>query len=113
MANYRAHVLDSEAAGDGTVHFDCVIQKEVIDPGPPIVTTWEDVPRGHRTLVLGAAAVLAITEDPGLTDPQKRAALSQLFKTEAQGWGIDESDAAETDILALIPAASWPVNVDL
>jgi len=107
MANYRAHVLDSEAAGDGTVHFDCIIQKE----DPP--GTWTDVPRGHRTLVLGAAAVLAITENPGLTDPQKRAALSQLFKTEAQGWGIDESDAAETDILALIPAGSWPVNVDL
>lgn len=107
MANYRAHVINEEAAGDGTNHFDCVIQREDT-PG-----VWVDVPKGHRTLVLGSLAVLAITENPALTDPQKRAALKQLFQSEAQSWGIDESDAADDAIMELIPSGDWPVNVDL
>ena len=114
MATYRARILDTEAAGDGTVHFDCWIQREVeTDPGPPPVMGWENVPSGHRTIVLQGSAVLAITQNGSLTPTQKRAALAALFRTEAKNWGIDESDEANEDLLELIPGGSWPVNVSL
>lgn len=104
MTTYRAHVLSTEAAGDGTVHFDCWIQRET---SPDV---WEDIPRGHRTLVLQSSAILSITES-GMTDPQKRTALCDLFRAEAKGWGIDESDDADQQLLVLIP--EWPVDVVL
>jgi hypothetical protein len=104
---YRAHVLSSEAGADGSVKFDCWIQREAE------VDVWVNVDRGHRSLVLPANVVLAITEDPGLTDAQKRAAIKALFKEQAKGWGIDVADAAEQDIMSLIPSGSWPVDVDL
>ena len=71
MASYRVRVAGSEAAANGDVHLDCFIQRLN-------GATWEDVYLGHRTMELGAAAVLAITGGAG-TDAQKRAALLALF----------------------------------
>jgi hypothetical protein len=109
MATYRAHVLNTQAAGDGSVHFDCWIQL-LTDVGPPEV--WTNVPRGHRTVRLQASSILTITQS-GMTDPQKRTAIRELFRAEALSWGIDESDEANNDILTLIPGGSWPVDVEL
>lgn len=111
MANYRAKIIDSEAAGDGTVHFDCWIQREEDDRQGG--TIWVNVEKGHRSVVLQASAVLAVTQDGSLSDGQKRSRLAQLFRQEALSWGIDEADAANEDIMSLIPSESWPVNVNL
>jgi len=110
MANYRARILNTEAAADATVHFDCWIQRETADPPPD---NWVNVLNGHRTLVLQASAIKAITQNPALTDNQKRAQLAELFRIEATSWGIDEADDANGSIIALIPDGSWPVNVGL
>jgi hypothetical protein len=103
---YRANVLDGEAAANGDLHLDTWIQKSEDDGA-----TWENVPAGHRTLVLDGAAVLTITESAG-TDQQKRAALLELFRQEAESWGIDESDDAYTQMYDLLPSG-WPVTVEL
>jgi hypothetical protein len=105
MANYRANVLGGEAAANGDIVFDCWIEKEVEEGA------WEPVPMGHRTLVLDGAAVLSVTES-GMTDPQKRAALLELFRQEAESWGIHESDDAYSQLYDLLPAG-WPVTVGL
>lgn len=106
MANYRANVVESVASADGTVHFDCWIQRQN-------GATWVNVPHGHRTIVLQATAILLITQNSSLTDAQKRQQLSELFRLQAGSWGIDESDEADGDIMALLPIGSWPVNVAL
>jgi len=105
MANYRARVENGEPAADGDVHLDCWIEKEV-EPG-----VWENVPMGHRTLVLDGAAVLSITES-AMSDPQKLVALQDLFCQEAEGWGIHESDDAYSQLYDLLPSG-WPVMVNL
>lgn len=109
MATYRAKINDSEAAGNGTVHFDCWIQRlESEDPD-----VWINVENGHRTVVLQAASILFITDNDSLTDTQKRDQLKELFRLQALSWGIDEADNANEDIVLLIPSESWPVNVVL
>ena len=100
MATYRVRVETSEAAANGDVHLMCKVQK-LTDPGPPEV--WELVPNGRRTMVLRGPEVLAITEHPLWTDGKKRGALLALFKEKSERWGIDEADAANTQMVALIP----------
>jgi len=107
MATYRAHVLSTEAAANGDVHFDCWIQKQVEVEGEP---TWENVPSGHRTLVLQGAAVQVILDNESLTNVQKRLAIAELFREEAKSWGIDEADEANTGIEDLV---TFPVDVSL
>jgi hypothetical protein len=105
--NYRARIQNVTPAGDGTLHFDTYIEMEVE------TDVWQVCPMGHRTLVLQASAVSAITENDQLTDNEKRSQLRDLFKQQAQGWGIDEADSALNDIVGLIPGENWPVNVGL
>jgi len=102
MATYRAHIEGSEAAANGDVHFTCKIQR--LDAGE-----WVDVHNGSRTLVMDGAAALVITEGEG-TANEKRAALGELFRQTALGWGIDEADDANEQINALV---SFPVDVNL
>jgi len=106
MANqYRARIVDSEAAASGDVHLDCFLERSKDEGG-----TWELVDGGHRTVVLDGDAVLAITENEGLTDNQKVGQLADMFKQEVVGWGIDRSDDADQQINALV---SFPVKVEL
>lgn len=103
--NYRVRVESGEPAANGDVHLDCWVQKEV-EPD-----VWQNVPTGHRTLVLDGAAVLSITES-AMTDPQKLAALRELFSQEAASWGIHRSDDAYNQLHNLLPGG-WPVTVNL
>lgn len=105
MADYRVRVTSGEAAANADIHLDAWLEKET---SPDV---WEPIPLGHRTLVLDGAAVLAITGSGG-TDQQKRAALLELFRAEAESWGIDESDEAYNALYDLLPSG-WPVNVNL
>lgn len=103
---YRIKVNEMEAAGDGHIHFDCMIQKLVSeDP-----ETWEMVPKGHRTLVLPSAALLAIRNGPG-TNAEKRVAIRAVFLQKAQEWGMDESTEAVDFVHDLVPPDNWPVTV--
>jgi len=102
MADYRLRVLGGEAAANGDIHLDVMVEKEVDE-------AWVLIPLGHRTLVLDGEAVLAITESAA-TDAQKRTALLALIRQEVVAWGIDRSDDAYNQLYALLPAG-WPVAV--
>ena len=99
---YRANVLSSEAAASGDVHLDVMVESDRSGD-------WELIPGGHRTLVLDGEAILAITTGAG-TNAQKITALVALFKQEVKAWGLDESDDANEQLLALV---SLPVTVGL
>lgn len=103
--NYRFRVVDSEAAANGNVYLDTFVERSADGE------TREAVPNGHRTVVLDGPAVLAITGGPGTTT-EKRAALLALFEAEVRSFGIDTSDNANTQLVALLPAG-WPVTVTL
>jgi len=103
MADYRLRVLSGEAAANGDIHLDVMVERET-EPD-----TWVLIPLGHRTLVLDGEAVLAITESEA-TDNQKRDALLALIRQEVVAWGIDRSDDAYNQLLALVPGG-WPVSV--
>lgn len=103
--NYRAKIASGKAAADGTVHFDCWIERE----SEPDV--WEVVPMGHRTLVRSSATILSITESE-MSDQEKLDALCALLCEEATNWGIHKSDDAYNQMYDLLPTG-WPVNVDL
>ena len=103
MADYRLRVLSGEAAANGDIHLDVMVERET-EPD-----TWVLIPLGHRTLVLDGEAVLAITESEA-TDNQKCGALLALIRQEVVAWGIDRSDDAYNQLLALVPGG-WPVSV--
>jgi len=105
VAVYQAHIVSSEAAGNGDVHLDVYIQKEV---SPDV---WETVPNGHRAMVLNGAAVLAITEGPG-SEAEKQAAIVAIMQEIADAWGIGESDDANEQLTALVPGG-WPCDAAL
>jgi len=105
VADYRVRIVSMEGAANGDVNLDCFVQRD--DEG-----VWVEVPSGHRTMVLSGAAVLAIVRHPTWTDQEKRAALVELFRATAEGWGIDESDEAVNGIEGLLPAP-LPINVAL
>ena len=100
--SYRARVISSEPAANGDVHLDTHVESNRIGE-------WLLIPGGHRTLVLDGEAVLAITEGSS-TNAAKRTALSALFKQEVKAWGLDESDDANEQLLALV---TMPVTVGL
>ncbi len=108
MATYRVRVESSEAAANGDVHLSCQIQK-LVSEDPDV---WELVPNGRRTMVLKGATVLAITEHPTWSDGEKLTALGDEFRRNAAGWGIDEADDANTQMLALLPGG-FPQDVAL
>ena len=104
MADYSVRIDSMESSANGDVRFDCWIQRD--DGGD-----WVDVANGHRTMVLSGPAVLAITNGPG-TIVEQRVALLALFRETAKNWGIDESDEAVEDIVALLPSP-LPIRVNL
>ena len=104
MSDYRARVVSSEAAASGDVHLDCFVESDRSGE-------WELIPGGHRTLVLDGAAVLAICES-GDTLANRRLAVKDLFVQEIKSWGIDESDDANEQLVALI-YQGWPQTVNL
>jgi len=97
--------VSSEAATNGDVHLDCFVERSQ-DEGE----TWALVRIGHRSVVLDGGAVLAITENEGLTNNQKRAQLTALFRQEIVAWGIHRSDDADQQLQALV---SFPARVTL
>ena len=99
---YRFRVWDSEASG-GSVRLKVTDEKDVDGTYAPI----ED---GARYVVFEAAAMLAITNDDGLTDQQKLGALAVLFRSQVESWNIGEAEEAVNDITALV--GSFPVTVD-
>lgn len=99
---YQARVISSEAAANGDVHLDVKVQSNRTGD-------WELIPGGHRTLVLDGEAIKTITEGSG-TNTEKRLALQAYFKQEVVAWGIDESDDANEQLIALV---SLPVIVGL
>ena len=101
---YRARVLSSEAAANGDVHLDVMVESDRSGD-------WELIPGGHRTLVLPGDAVLAITTS-GNTLANRRLAIKTLFIQEISAWGIDKSDDANEQLTALV-YQGWPQTVEL
>ena len=101
---YRARVLNSEAAANGDIHLDTFVESDRSGD-------WVLIPGGHRTLVLDGEAVLAICES-GDTLANRRLAIKDLFVQEIKSWGIDESDDANEQLMALI-YQGWPQTVNL
>lgn len=99
---YRASILSSEAAANGDICLDVIVESDRTG-------SWALIQNGHRTLVLDGSAVLAITSGAG-TAAQKRTALSNLFKSEVLLWGLDEADDANQQLAALV---TYPVIVSL
>lgn len=98
MAFYKVNVLSMEAGADATVMADAMIQRRVtINP-----LVFVDIQNGHRTIVLGAAEVKAITNS-AMTAAQKRTALRDLVKAKILAMGLDTADEAWTDFIALVP----------
>ena len=99
MAFYKVIVLSMEAAADVAVHADAKVQLRV-SRNPDV---FQDIQNGHRTVVLGAAEVMDITDNAGLTAPQKRTALKELVKAKILAMGIDVADEAYSDFIGLVP----------
>ena len=99
MAFYKVIVLSMEAAADAAIHADANIQLRV-SRNPDV---FQDIRNGHRTVVLGAQEVMLITDDPVMTQAQKRTALRDLIKAKVLAMGIDVSDEAYADFIALVP----------
>ena len=102
--SYRARVLSSEAAANGDVHLDVMVESDRTGD-------WALIPGGHRTLVLDGEAVLAITTSSD-TLANRRLAIKSLFIQEIKSWGIDESDDANEQLKALV-YQGFPQTVDL
>jgi hypothetical protein len=98
MAFYRVYIVKMEPAADAAIHADAFIQLRV-SRNPDV---FQDIQNGHRTVVLGAAEVMAIT-DSTMTTAQKRAALRDLIKAEVLAMGVDVADEAYADFIALVP----------
>ena len=101
---YRARVLSSEAAANGDIHLDVFVESDRSGE-------WKPIPSGHRTLVLNGAAVLAICNS-GDSLAERRVAVKDLFVEEIKAWGLDESDNANEELMALI-YQGWPQTVNL
>ena len=97
MSYYKVNVLSMEAHEGAQVYADAIIQVRV-SRNPDV---FKDV--GHRTVVLGAAEVTAITDDPVMTQVQKRTALRDLIKAKVLAMGIDVADEAWTEFITLVP----------
>jgi hypothetical protein len=97
MAFYKVNILSMEAHDGAQVFADATLQVRV-SRNPDV---FKDI--GHRTVVLGAAEVLAITDDPVMTNNQKKQALKDLVKAKVLAMGIDVADEAWTDFITLVP----------
>jgi hypothetical protein len=108
MANvYRVNILGMEPAANGMVHADTFIQ--IRTSANPV--TWGDVLQGHRTIVLEAADILAIANDPlNNTAAKKRVAINSRIKEKALELGIDTADEAYGVLLGLY---TFPFDVTI
>jgi hypothetical protein len=97
MAFYKVVVNSMEAHEGSQVFADANIFVR-ISRNPD---TFKDI--GHRTVVLGAQEVTTITDDPVMTNVQKRAALRDLVKAKVLAIGIDIADEAWTEFITLVP----------
>ena len=102
MADYRARVVSSEASANGDIHLDVFVESDRSGD-------WALIPGGHRTLVLNGSAVLAICNS-GDTLAGRRLAIKDLFIQEIKAWGLDESDDANEQLVALL-YQGWPQSV--
>jgi hypothetical protein len=98
MAFYKVNIISMEAGADATVMADAFVQVR-ISRNPDV---FQDIKNGHRTIVLGAAEVKAITNS-AMTAPQKRTALRDLIKAKVLAMGLDVADEAWTDFITLVP----------
>lgn len=99
MSYYRVTILSMEAAANAAIHADANMQLR-ISRNPDV---FKDIQGGHRTVVLGAAEVMTITDDTVMTNNQKKQALKDLIKTKVLAMGIDVADEAYADFIALVP----------
>jgi len=99
MAFYKVIINSMEAGADSTVMADANIQVRV-SRNPDV---FQYIRNGHRTIVLGAQEVMAITDDAVMTNNQKKQALRDLVKEKVLAMGIDTADEAWTDFITLIP----------
>ena len=112
MAVYRANILKIEPTADKSLHADAVLElRTATNP----VNVWKPIVNGHFTIVLGAEAVLAVTENTALTNVQKKKALLDLIKAEALKRGLDRADMAYADWEKLFPidqaSSTYPIEV--
>jgi hypothetical protein len=101
---YRARVLSSEAAANGDVHLDVMVESDRSG-------SWQLIPGGHRTLVLDGDDILAITTSSDSL-ANKRLAVKGMFMLQIGAWGIDKSDDANEQLTALV-FQGWPQKIDL
>jgi hypothetical protein len=99
MSYYKVTILSMEAAANAAIHADANMQLR-ISRNPDV---FQDIQNGHRTVVLGAAEVMAITDDLVMTNNQKKQALKDLIKEKVLAMGIDVADEAYADFIALVP----------
>ncbi len=97
MAFYKVTVQSMEAHDGALVYADALLQMRT-SRNPDV---FKDI--GHRTVVLGAVEVTLITDDAGMTQAQKRAALKDLVKAKVLAMGIDAADEAWTEFITLVP----------
>ena len=102
---YRFRIWSGEASG-GNVRMKTTVEKQAAD------NSWATIEDGTRYVTLSTDAVLAITNNAGLTNQQKLAALSDLFKAAVGGANLPLADEAAADIAALLPAG-WPMTMAL
>jgi len=102
---YRFRIWSGEASG-GNVRMKATVEKRNADG------SWAAIEDGTRWVNLNAGAVLAITNDEALTDQQKLAALSQMFKDAVGAANLPLVDEAVQDIADLLPNG-YPVTVAL
>ena len=101
---YRAIVLSSEPAADGSVHL--LVQVENNHDGE-----WKQTSIGRRTLILDSDAILAITTSKRSL-ANRRAAIKALMVKQISAWGIDKSDDANEQLTALV-YQGFPQTIDL
>lgn len=101
---YRFRIWSGEASG-GNVRMKATVEKQAADG------SWAAIEDGTRMVTLGTVEVLAITNNAGLTNPQKVAALADLFRDRVGAANLPRADEAVADILALI--GSYPVTVNI
>jgi hypothetical protein len=106
---YRVSVNSKVPAAGNQLYFDAVIERRT---GTSPDWVWLPLIDGHRTVILGAQAVLDIYAGPG-TNVQKRQAIQDLIKAEALAMGIDKADEADVAMSDLFPPAQWPIQVTI
>jgi len=102
---YRITVTDAHPTAHDRIEFSCSI--ETSDDG----TNWTPLAGAPTTLPLPLSAVCDVLRSDR-TDTEKRAALLELFRTQARSLPAVQGAAAIEALEDLLPAG-WPVTVNL